>query len=389
LQPVETGSKPSETAAILRSLLQALLVFFFDNQDQDIQETYERSTAHQPTPAPPMNAPRIAIFGAGSIGAYVGGALIAAGAEVILIGRARMRERIALHGMTVSDMDGRNTRLPADRVRYSEDPAAVAGAALVLVAVKSADTESAAQSLALHAAPDALIVSLQNGIGNADVLRRALPGRAVLAGMVPFNVVQLPECRFHRGTEGSLMVAASPALAPWLPVFEAAGLPLLQRSDFVAVQWGKLLLNLNNPVNALSGIPLKAQLSDRDYRRCLALLQDEALQALKASGIVPAQVGKVPLSRMPRLMRLPNWLFTRVAAAALRISPEARSSMWEDLEAGRRTEIDYLNGAVVALAERAGLDAPANRRIVALMHAAERGDGGGMGGRELLAALRG
>ena len=335
-----------------------------------------------------MSGSRIAIFGAGSIGAYVGGALIAGGAEVVLIGRASMRERIALHGLTVSDMDGRDTHLPAAQVHFSEDPSALAGAGMVLVTVKSADTESTAQLLALHAAPGALIVSLQNGIGNADVLRRALPGRAVLAGMVPFNVVQLPESRFHRGTEGSLMVEASPALTPWLPLFEAAGLPLVQRTDFVAVQWGKLLLNLNNAINALSGIPLKAQLSDRDYRRCLALLIDEALRALHAAGIVPAQIGKVPPSGLPRLMRLPDWLFKRVAASALRIDPEARSSMWEDLQAGRRTEIDYLNGAVVALAERAGLDAPANQRIVALVHAAERGGGEGMKGRRLLAALQ-
>lgn len=335
-----------------------------------------------------MSGSRIAVFGAGSIGAYVGGALIAAGAEVVLIGRARMRDRIALHGLTVSDMDGRDMLLPAAQVRCSEDPSALEGAGMVLVTVKSADTESAAQALARHAAPDALIISLQNGIGNADVLRRALPGRTVLAGMVPFNVVQLPESRFHRGTEGSLMVEASPALAQWLPTFDAAGLPLVQRTDFEAVQWGKLLLNLNNPVNALSGIPLKAQLSDRDYRRCLALLIDEALRALKAAGIAPAQVGKVPPSRLPRLMRLPDWLFRRVASAALRIDPEARSSMWEDLQAGRRTEVDYLNGAVVALAERDGMDAPANRRIVALVRAAERGEGVGMKGSELLTALR-
>ena len=335
-----------------------------------------------------MSASRFAVLGAGSIGAYVGGALIAGGADVVLIGRARLRQQIAAHGLTVSDMDGRRMTLPADRVICTDDPAALADVGLILATVKSADTEAAAEALARHAAPDALIVSLQNGIGNADVLRRALPGHTVLAGMVPFNVVQLPESRFHRGTEGSLMVESSPALAPWLPMFEAAGLALVQRTDFEAVQWGKLLLNLNNPVNALSGIPLKAQLSDRDYRRCLALLIDEALRALHAAGIAPAQIGKVPPSRLPRLMRLPDWLFKRVAAAALRIDPEARSSMWEDLQAGRRTEIDYLNGAVVGLAERGGLDAPANRRIVALMHAAQAGKSVAMNGKMLLAALQ-
>lgn len=330
----------------------------------------------------------IAIFGAGSIGAFVGGTLMAGGADVVLIGRARVGERIARHGLAMSDMDGRRLQLPGESVRYSEDPAALAAAGLVLVTVKSADTAAAAQALAAHAAPGALVISFQNGIGNADVLRRALPGRQVLAGMVPFNVVQTGDGRFHRGTEGSLMVEASPALAPWLPAFQAAGLPLLERADFVSVQWGKLLLNLNNAVNALSGLPLKAQLSQRSYRRCLALLMDEALAALRAAGIEPAQVAKVSPHRLPKLLRLPDWLYRRVASASLRIDPQARSSMWEDMQAGRRTEIDYINGAVVNLARSVGVDAVANRRIVGLVHAAERGEASAVTGPYLLAALR-
>jgi 2-dehydropantoate 2-reductase len=149
-----------------------------------------------------------------------------------------------------------------------------------------------------------------------------------------------------------------------------------------------LLLNLNNAVNALSGLPLKTQLSQRDYRRCLALLIDEALAALRAAGIEPAQVAKVAPSRLPRLLRLPDWLYKRLASASLRIDPEARSSMWEDLQAGRHTEVDYLNGAVVTLAQSVGLNAVANRRMAELVHAAERGERTAMTGRDLLAALR-
>jgi 2-dehydropantoate 2-reductase len=333
------------------------------------------------------------IFGAGSIGAYVGGALIAAGADVTLIARARLCERIARDGLSISDLDGSRRQLRPQQVQCTDDPSALRDAGLVLVTVKSADTAAAAETLAAHAPQQALVISLQNGIGNADTLRAALPGRTVLGGMVPFNVVQTPDGRFHRGTEGSLMVESAPALSPWLAAFSAAGLPLAARADFAAIQWGKLLLNLNNPVNALSGLPLKAQLSQRDYRRCLALLIDEALRTLRAAGITPAQVGKVAPHRLPRLLRLPDWLYRRVASSSLRIDPEARSSMWEDLQAGRRTEIDYLNGAVVKLAESVGLDAPANRRIAALVHAVEEGRNGGkkggMSGRELLAAVMG
>jgi 2-dehydropantoate 2-reductase len=335
-----------------------------------------------------MNSNTIAIFGAGSIGAYVGAALIAGGADVVLIGRERVCERFGRDGISISDMDGRRERIDAARIHCSADPAALREAGLVLVTVKSADTAAAAAALAAHAQPDALVLSLQNGIGNADVLRAALHGMTVLAGMVPFNVVQTADGRYHRGTEGRLMAEAAPALSRWLPAFAAGGLPLVERADFAAVQWGKLLLNLNNAVNALSGLPLKAELSQRDYRRCLALLMEEALHALAASGIAPAQIGGVPPQRLPMLLKLPDWIYRRIAAASLKIDPEARSSMWEDLQAGRRTEVDYLNGAVVKLAREAGLDAPANRRIVELAHAAEAGTRGAMAGAELLAALR-
>ena len=169
------------------------------------------------------------------------------------------------------------------------------------------------------------------------------------------------------------MVERSTAIGPWVQPFQAAGLPLVERADFIEVQWGKLLLNLNNPVNALSGLPLKAELSQRAYRRCLALLIEEGLATLKAAGIRPAKVAKISARWLPLMLRLPDWLFTRVAGAMLRIDPQARSSMWEDLQSGRRTEIDYLNGAIVTLAASSGRTAVANQRIVELVHAAHRG----------------
>jgi 2-dehydropantoate 2-reductase len=332
---------------------------------------------------------KIIVFGAGSIGTYVGGALHAAGGNVELIGRARLRERLAQGGLRLSDLQGRDMRV--EGVAVTDDPAALGDADLVLVTVKSADTATAAEAIRAHAKPSAIVLSLQNGVGNVDVLRERLKqsdGWTVLGGMVPFNVVQLPDNRFHRGTAGEIMVEASPALSPWKALFQAAHLPLVERSDFLAVQWGKLLLNLNNPINALSGIPLKAELSQRGYRRCLALLIDEALEALKAAGIEPAQVATVAPRKLPFLMRLPDFLFHRVAAKTLRIDPQARSSMWEDLQAGRKTEVDYLNGAVVSLAHAHGRKAEANQRVVDLIHAVEKGQPAGFSADELFRLLK-
>ncbi|WP_092354402.1 2-dehydropantoate 2-reductase [Collimonas sp. OK242] len=316
---------------------------------------------------------KIAVFGAGSIGVYVGASLLAAGGDVVLIGRARMHGQIASQGLLLSDLEGRRQRLEGKHVPYQESAAALAEADLILVTVKSADSAAAASAIAEYAKPSALIVSLQNGVGNADTLRSLMPGWQVLAAMVPFNVVQTAGSRFHRASGGELMIEACAALEPWLALFRRAHLPLQQCEDFTAIQWGKLLLNLNNAVNALSGLALKSQLSQRAYRRCLALLIAEALDVLRAAGIRPARIARVGPQLLPSILRLPDALFKRVAATMLKIDPEARSSMWQDLQAGRLTEVDYLNGAIVRLAESLARDAPANRRMTALIHAAERG----------------
>jgi 2-dehydropantoate 2-reductase len=202
--------------------------------------------------------------------------------------------------------------------------------------------------------------------------------------MVGFNVVRASPGHWHRGTWGELAAQAHPALQPWLPAFEAAGLPLALHDDLRAVQWGKLLLNLNNPVNALSGLPLRRQLLDRDLRCVMAALIDEALAALAAHGIAPAQLASMPPRLMPFGLRLPTWLFRLVARRSLRMDDRARTSMAEDLARGRPTEIDALCGEVVRLARAAGLSAPHNEWMVERLSEPQPPT---MSGREMRAAM--
>jgi 2-dehydropantoate 2-reductase len=202
--------------------------------------------------------------------------------------------------------------------------------------------------------------------------------------MVPFNIAELAPGHYHRGTAGTLAAQTHPALIPWLPVFERAGLPLRLHPELAPVQWGKLLLNLNNPVNALSGRPLRAQLLDREYRKVLAALQEEALQALRAAHIRPAAMAGVAPRRLPALLRLPTWAFRLLAGRMLRIDEQARSSMADDLTQGRVTEVDALCGAVVRLARAQGVDAPLNARMMSLLAA---GTAHAMSGRSMRRAL--
>ena len=150
------------------------------------------------------------------------------------------------------------------------------------------------------------------------------------------------------------------------------GAPTREHHDMASVQWGKLLLNLNNALNALAGVPLATQLADRRWRLILAAQIREGLRVLKAAGVRPARIEAVPPGLIPRILRLPNWLFRRVAARMLAIDPQARSSMWEDLERRRPTEIDDLQGAILALGKKSGTrDADDGARDAA--HQAGRG----------------
>jgi 2-dehydropantoate 2-reductase len=319
----------------------------------------------------------IIVAGAGSIGCFVGGVLADAGRRVSLLARPRVIDEIDSNGLRVTSFEGFDRRLKPGQLSLSDDPSIFKDAGAVLVTVKSTDTADIAGLIAQHAPPDAAIVSLQNGVGNVAVLRERLPGRRVLAGMVPFNVIALGEGRFHRATSGDIVIEQDEAgTAAQLSV---PHLTMRPAGNIVGVQWGKLLLNLNNALNALSNLPLREQLAQRSWRALFADQMAEGLAAMKAEGIKPVASTPVPPGLTPHLLRLPDAVFRLLLGRTMKIDPEARSSMWEDLQRGRRTEIDYLQGVIVQIAERHGLNVPLSARIVALVRHAEA-DGKGSPG---------
>jgi 2-dehydropantoate 2-reductase len=311
----------------------------------------------------------IVVAGAGSIGCFVGGMLAAAGRRVALLARPRVIGEIERNGLNLTSFEGSSRHIAVQQLTLSDDPKLFSGAGMVLVTVKSADTAEVSDAIAQHAPPDAVIVSLQNGVGNVPVLRQRLPGRIVFAAMVPFNVIAGGEGRFHRATSGDIVIEKDDAdIAGRLSV---PGLTWRPTADIAGVQWGKLLVNLNNAINALSGLPLREQLAQRSWRLLFADQIAEGLAAVRAEGIRPRSPTPVPASWAPHLLRLPDALFAIVLGRTMQIDPHARSSMSEDLQRGRRTEIDYLQGVITEIADRRGLKVPLSRRIVALIKDAE------------------
>ena len=307
--------------------------------------------------------------GAGAIGCFAGGLLAAAGLPVTLLCRPRTAEEVRAHGLTLTDFTGMAQRVEAEDIGLATDPARLGRADIVLVTVKSPDTAAMARLIADHAPASARIVSLQNGTENAGTLAAALPGHDVRAGMVPFNVVPMGQGGFHRATSGDIVIAAGPgALARTLSV---PHLPVTESAQLQRVLWGKFLINLNNALNALSGLTLQDQLRARDWRCLLADQWQEGLAVLRAGGARPLSTTPLPVGLIPWVLRLPTPVFARVAAPMLTVAAQARTSMAQDLMAGRRTEIDALQGQVVRMGARHGVPTPISAMVVDVVETAE------------------
>ncbi|MEJ2288141.1 MAG: 2-dehydropantoate 2-reductase [Deinococcales bacterium] len=316
-----------------------------------------------------MTKLRVGIFGAGAIGAYVGVRLAAAGCSVVLVGRRRLVEM-------ARDLSARNVR--GDVARPSPDtsltavevPSALAATDVILVAVKSPDTPAAVEGLRGVVGPDSLVVSLQNGLGNADVLR-SLPAE-VVPGVVAFNVVW-DGANLEQTVGGPILVGSSghPVLPRLLEALRLAKEEAGVRKDIEAVQMGKLLLNLNNGVCAVAGAPLAASFASKPLLRAYAACLREGLEVAAASHHPVASIGRLSPPLIARLLSLPHPVVRRLVGLMVQADPRARSSTLQDLDRGKRTEIDHLNGEIVRLAEEAGLSAPANRFVTERVHELE------------------
>ena len=315
---------------------------------------------------------QLAIYGAGSTGCYLGGLLQLCGHDVSLICRQRIRDSIVeAGGISLTDYTGQNEKvMPTGLITQLADETFDA----VFVTLKCHQLEAAVADLKRLAEDGAQLFFMQNGLGSLDAVQDQLPNNTLWQGITPFNILSLDNARFHRGTEGAFVLHRTSITEQLAEQLGAIGFPCELYRDMKPQIYGKLLLNLNNALNAVADQPIKTQLENRKLRRLYATAQREWLQVAAAEGVKLGQFTAVKPAWMPTILSLPNWLFLRLAKAMLDIDPHARSSMWEDISMGRKTEIEFLNEAVVRRGEKLGLDTPVNRKISALIHNLERGD---------------
>jgi 2-dehydropantoate 2-reductase len=306
-----------------------------------------------------LTQPRVAVVGAGAVGGFFGGMLARAGAEVTLIGRpshvdAWKRDGLIIDSATVQ------TTIPVDA---TTDVGACRDAELVLFSVKTRDTEEAARAMAPHLRSDAIVVSLQNGVDNVERMRAAA-GLDPLAAVVYVASTMPAPGRIRHGGRGDLIVGDLPGrsrppraeavsrVSEW---FEAAGVPCRTAANIEADLWAKLITNV--ALNAISAV-VHATYGDivkvPESREMIRRLVDECLAVAAAARVA-----------------LPDVDFAATVLQFAEAVGAVYSSTAQDLERGRLTEIDALNGFIVRRGVEHHVGTPVNQALLALVRLRE------------------
>lgn len=295
---------------------------------------------------------QVAVMGAGAVGCFYGAMLARDGHAVSLIGRAAHMDAVQRHGLRF-DSGGRTLRVP---MTATIDPAAARGADLVLFSVKSADTEVAATALQPHLAPGTTVLSLQNGIDNVDRLL-ALPGWAGLRpeAAVVYAAVEMagPGHLLHHG-RGELVVGMAAEPRSWVACFRAAGVPVQEVPEIENALWAKLVLNCAyNAISAITRLPYGSLMQQAPAVDLVAAVVSECRAVAAAAGV------SLPADLQQMVQAIPETM------------PQQSSSTAQDLQRGRRSEIDQLNGAIVRIGTAHDVPVPVNRTLHALVRLLE------------------
>jgi 2-dehydropantoate 2-reductase len=295
------------------------------------------------------NVMKIAVMGAGAVGCYFGGMLARAGHDVVLIGRRQHVEAVRRHGLFI------DTKAFAEHVpiQAGEDASGVRGAQLVLCCVKSTDTERAAADMAPYLDPDAVILSLQNGVDNAVRLQVALGSEVatrVFAAVVYVAAEMAGPGHVRHHGRGELVIGPSAASADLARLFGDAGLPVQISGNVIGELWAKLLLNCCfNPLSAITQMPYGRIFEGAGVEAMMRDVVGECLAVACGEGVT------VPGDTWEGVKGIARTMSTQVSSTA------------QDLARGKHTEIDHLNGYVLRKGEALGIATPVNRALHTLV----------------------
>lgn len=292
---------------------------------------------------------KVAVMGAGAVGCYYGAMLARAGHPLTVVGRPQHLEAVQARGLLLETAKGTE----AIKVEATTDPSGVGNADLVLFSVKSDDTAGAGRDMAPHLRQGAAILSLQNGVDNAERLEATLGRPVIPAAVYVAAEMSGPGHVRHHG-RGELVIGPGPLSAEIAETFRSAEVPTEVSDNVVGVLWAKLIVNCAyNALSAIPQLPYGRVIEVDGVRDVMADIVAECLAVAEASNV------KVPGNMLNAVLGLASSM------------PNQFSSTAQDLARGKRTEIDHLNGYVVRTGAKLGIPTPVNRLLRAMVKLVE------------------
>ena len=301
------------------------------------------------------NWPRVAVIGAGAVGGYFGGMLARAGAPVMMIGRAAFVDAVKKNGLFLDTVQFKESI----RVEASTELTDVRGAEIVLFCVKTTDNAATARALAPLLAPGAIVVSMQNGVDNAEQIRAASGIVALSAVVYVAAAVPQPGHVKHAGRGDLVVGPRNPQSERFAAMFERAGVSCRVADNIEGELWTKLTWNCAlNAVSALGRATYGQIAASPDARKLVETAVYELLAVARAAGVHP-----------------PGFEDPQVAlAGSFKIATQladAYSSTAQDMMRGKRTEIDSLNGYIARRGAELGVPTPVHQALYTLVKLAE------------------
>jgi len=296
------------------------------------------------------------VLGAGAVGGYFGGMLAHAGAPVIFIGRPAFVDAVKQNGLFLDTVQFQERV----KVEASTDFAAARGAEIILFCVKTTDTAETARALAKVLSKDAVIVSMQNGVDNAEQIETASGLKALPAAVYVAASVPVPGTVNHVGRGDLVLGPKNEITERFAAVFTRAKVPCRISENLIGELWTKLVWNCAlNALSALGKVTYGEILASADARQLLETTVYEVLAVAKASGIKPAGLED------PKAALAGAYKVAEQMAAT-------RSSTSQDIMRNKKTEIDSLNGFIVRRGKQLNIPVPVNHALFTLVKLAER-----------------
>lgn len=313
---------------------------------------------------------KYAVIGLGAVGSIVGGLLAKSGEDVLLIGKKNQVQAINKNGLSVDGV-GRKTILIKD-AKTSSDFSSLKDIDIIFVCVKSQDTEELAISIQEYLKKSAIIISLQNGVRNSEVIEN-ITKRKTLAGIVLFNAFYSKPGYVTLSIKGNLLVEEDGSVNPDVFRFlKNTGFKIKTVKNIKGFQYSKLILNLQIAVTALTDQTIRESITDNITRKILVATMNEGIEIVQKSGIVLETLPEIDPRNMVKTLSRFGSITLRIGSYFIGLKVNARNSMWQSLARGKPTEVDYINGEIVNLAEKNNLVAPINTKLVELIKEAEK-----------------